>query len=65
MPKVKFSFLTRLQFAFLAMISPQRLVTAITAGFLSAVDSMEDEELKKLVQAVSYTHLTLPTKRIV
>jgi len=50
MPKVKFSFLTRLQFAFLAMISPQRLVTAITAGFLSAVDSMEDEELKKLVQ---------------
>ena len=48
--KIKFGIYTRLQFALLAIISPQRLVQAITAGFLSAVDSMEDEELKKLVQ---------------
>jgi len=48
--KIKFGVYTRLQFALLAIISPQRLVQAVTAGFLSAVDSMEDEELKKLVQ---------------
>ena len=47
--RIKFGLYTRLQFALLAIISPQRLVQAITAGFLSAVDSMEDEELKKLV----------------
>jgi len=46
----KFGLFIRLQFALLAIVSPQRLVQAITAGFLSAVDSMEDEELKKLVQ---------------
>ena len=53
MPKVKFSLLTRLQFAFLAMINPQRLVTAITAGFLSAVESLEDDELRMLVKEIS------------
>ena len=53
MLKVKFSLLTRLQFEFLAMISPQRLVTAITAGFLSAVDSLEDDELRMLVAEIN------------
>jgi len=53
MPKVKFSLLTRLQFALLAIISPQRLVTAITAGFLSAVDSFEDDELRMLVEEIN------------
>jgi hypothetical protein len=51
--KIKFGLYTRLQFALLAIISPQRLVTAVTAGFLSAVDSMDDEELKKLVQELN------------
>lgn len=51
--KVKFSLLTRLQFALLAIISPQRLVTAITAGFLSAVDSLEDDELRMLVEEIN------------
>lgn len=49
----KFGLFIRLQFALLAIVSPQRLVQAITAGFLSAVDSMEDEELKKLVQELN------------
>ena len=49
----KFGLFIRLQFALLAIISPQRLVTAVTAGFLSAVDSMDDEELKKLVQELN------------
>jgi hypothetical protein len=53
MPKVKFSLSTRLQFALLAIISPQRLVTAITAGFLSAVDSLEDDELRMLVEEIN------------
>ena len=53
MPKVKFSLLTRLQFAFLAMISPQLLVTAITDGFLSAFDSLEEDELRLLVKEIS------------
>jgi hypothetical protein len=51
--KIKFGLFTRLQFALLAIISPQRLVTAITSGFLSAVDSMEDDELKALVQELN------------
>jgi hypothetical protein len=51
--KIKFGVYTRLQFALLAIVSPQRLVQAITAGFLSAVDSMEDEELKKLLQEMN------------
>ncbi len=51
--KVKFSLFTRFQFALLAIISPQRLVTAITAGFLSAVDSLEDDELRMLVEALN------------
>lgn len=51
--KIKFGIYTRLQFALLAIVSPQRLVTAVTAGFLSAVDSMDDEELKKLVQELN------------
>jgi hypothetical protein len=49
----KFSLLTRLQFALLAIISPQRLLTAITAGFLSAVESLEDDELRMLVKEIS------------
>ena len=53
MTRVKFSLLTRLQFAFLAMISPQRLVTGITAGFLSAVDSLEDDELRALLKEIN------------
>jgi hypothetical protein len=53
MLKVKFSLLTRLQFALLAIISPQRLLTAITAGFLSAVESLEDDELRMLVKEIS------------
>ena len=48
--KIKFGLYTRLQFALLAIISPQRLVTAVTAGFLSAVDSMDDEELSQKKQ---------------
>ena len=31
--RVKFGLFTRLQFALLAIISPQRLVEAVTAGF--------------------------------
>ena len=53
MPKVKINLLTRLQFALLAIISPQRLVTAITAGFLSAVESLEDDELRMLVEEIN------------
>ena len=53
MPKVKFSLLTRLKFALLAIISPQHLVIAITAGFLSAVDSLDDDELRMLVKEIS------------
>ena len=51
--KIKFGLFTRLQFAFLAVISPQRLVTAITAGFLSAVESLEDDELRMLVEEIN------------
>lgn len=51
--KLKFGLLTRLQFAFLAIISPQRLVEAITAGFLSAVDSLEDDELRLLLEEIN------------
>lgn len=47
--KTKFGLFTRLQFALLAVISPQRLVEAVTAGFLSAVDSMDDDELETLL----------------
>ena len=53
MPKVKFNLLARLQLAFLAMINPQCLVTAITDGFLSAVESLEDDELRMLVKEIS------------
>jgi hypothetical protein len=48
--KIKFGIYARFTGALLALFSPERLVQAVTAGFLSAVDSMEDEELKKLVQ---------------
>lgn len=51
--KIKFDIHTRLQFALLAIISPQRLVTAITSGFLSAVDSLEDDELRILVEEIN------------
>lgn len=51
--KIKFGIYTRLQFALLAIISPQRLVQAITAGFLSAVDSLEDDELKLLIEEIN------------
>ena len=51
--KIKFGLFTRLQFALLAIISHQRLVTAITAGFLSAVESLEDDELRMLVKDIS------------
>jgi hypothetical protein len=51
--KVKFGIYTRFQFVLLALFSPERLVTAVTAGFLSAVDSMEDDELKALVQELN------------
>lgn len=51
--KIKFGFYTRLQFALLSIISPQRLVTAITAGFLSAVDSLEDDELRLLIEEIN------------
>ena len=51
--KIKFGLFTRLQFALLAIISPQRLVTAITAGFLSAVESLEDDELRMFVKGIS------------
>ena len=51
--RVKFGLFTRLQFALLAIISPQRLVEAVTAGFLSAVDSMEDEELEILLMELN------------
>jgi len=49
----KFGLFIRLQFALIAIVSPQLLVQAVTAGFLSAVDSMEDEELKKLLQEMN------------
>lgn len=48
--KNKFGIYTRFQFVLLALFSPERLVQAVTVGFLSAVDSMDDEELKKLVE---------------
>tara|TARA_R110001606_G_C14937186_1_gene598768 strand:- start:88 stop:384 length:297 start_codon:yes stop_codon:yes gene_type:complete len=48
-PTTTFGLFTRLQFALLAVISPQRLVEAVTAGFLSAVDSMDDDELETLL----------------
>tara|TARA_R110002020_G_scaffold108792_9_gene251931 strand:+ start:5701 stop:5880 length:180 start_codon:yes stop_codon:yes gene_type:complete len=51
--KTKFGLFTRLQFALLAVVSPQRLVEAVTAGFLSAVDSMEDEELEILLMELN------------
>jgi hypothetical protein len=51
--KIKFGIYTRFQFVLLALFSPERLVTAVTAGFLSAVDSMEDDELKALVQELN------------
>ena len=51
--KIKFGLFTRPQFALLAIISPQRLVTAISAGFLSAVDSLEDDELRLLVEEIN------------
>jgi hypothetical protein len=51
--KAKFGIYTRFQFVLLALFSPKRLVTAITSGFLSAVDSMGDDELKALVQELN------------
>lgn len=51
--KIKLDLFTRLQFALLAIISPQRLVTAITSGFLSAVDSLEDDELRMLLKEIN------------
>jgi len=49
----KFGLFIRLQFAMLAIVSPQRLVQAITAGFLSAVDSMQDDELRILLTEIN------------
>jgi hypothetical protein len=51
--KIKFNLFTRLNFALLAVISPQRLVIAITSGFLSAVDSLDDDELRMLVEEIN------------
>lgn len=39
----------RLTFAFLALFSPARLIIAILTGFLSAIDSLDDDELKQLL----------------
>ena len=41
--------LRRLNFALLALFSPARLILAILTGFLSAIDSLDDEELKQLL----------------
>ena len=41
--------LRRLNFALLALFSPARLILAILTGFLSAIDSLGDEELKQLL----------------
>jgi len=41
--------LRRLILAFLALFFPARLILAILTGFLSAVDSLDDEELKELL----------------
>lgn len=40
----------RLVFAFLALFSPDRLVMAILSGFLSAIESLDDDQLKELVK---------------
>jgi hypothetical protein len=47
--KIKFGIYTRFQMVLLGLFSPKRLVRSVIAGFLSAVDSMDDEELKELV----------------
>ena len=39
----------RLTFAFLALFSPSRLILAILTGFLRAIESLDDEELKELL----------------
>lgn len=49
----KFGLVIRLQFAILAVISPERLVKAITAGFLSVVDSLDDAELRTLIKEIN------------
>jgi len=41
--------LRRLTLAFLALTSPSRLILAILTGFLRAIDSLDDEELKELI----------------
>ena len=41
--------LRRLNFALLALFSPARLILAILTDFLSAIDSLDDEELKQLL----------------
>lgn len=56
MIKSKFGLGTRLQFALLAIISPGRLVEAVTAGFLSAVDLMKDDELRILLEKMNDKH---------
>jgi hypothetical protein len=48
--KIKFGIYNRFHFVLLALFSPKRLMRSVIAGFLSAVDSMEDEELKEFVQ---------------
>ena len=41
--------LRRLFFAFLALFSPARLIIAILSGFMSAVESLDDEELRQMI----------------
>lgn len=41
--------LRRFTFAFLALFFPARLILAILKGFLGAIDSLDDEELKELL----------------
>jgi len=51
--KTKFSLFTRFQLVILAIFSPARLTKAITAGFIAAVDSLDDEELRVLVKELN------------
>ena len=49
----KYGMITRLQVIFLAVFSPQRLMTAVLAGFLQAVDKLDDDQLKMLVKELN------------
>ena len=48
--KIKFGIYARFQFVLLALFSPKRLMRSVIVGFLSAVDSMDDEEVKEFMQ---------------